>query len=68
MTVYEYDQFMSKYNSERKYCPKCKGKDYCTTLVCYVLDMNRKEEYKDKNKCECSSCGDTHYFHDRVAK
>jgi hypothetical protein len=37
-----------------------------TTLVGYIFDLNKAEEYKDKNNCTCSDCGDEHIYHDRV--
>lgn len=37
---------------------------------CSELDkvfMDRKDEYKDLNRCVCSNCGDVHTTHDRVS-
>jgi len=62
----EYDIFMKQYNNDHKYCPKCGSESYSCTLVGYILDLNKKEEYKDRNTCICSYCGDTHIIHDRV--
>jgi hypothetical protein len=58
--------FMDWYDDEHKYCPKCGSEQYCQTLVGYILDMDNKEAYKDKNMCTCSDCGDNHIVHDRV--
>lgn len=62
----QYDEFMKKYHKQHKYCPKCGGEQHTTTLVGYVLDWDKKEEYKDMNICECMKCGDKHSTHDRV--
>jgi transcription elongation factor Elf1 len=61
-----YDEFMDDYNEKHKFCPKCGSEDHSTTLVGYILDRSKKDEYKDKNSCVCSDCGDRHIFHDRV--
>ena len=60
----EYDSFMEKH----KCCPKCGSEIYGTTLMAYVLDSSKKEEYNDKNICYCLSCGNTHIHHDRVSE
>lgn len=62
----EYDDFMNEYNSNHKYCPKCGAEGHTTTLVSYVLNMDKPEEYKDLNNCVCSKCGDKHTAHERV--
>lgn len=64
----EYDEFMKQYNLLHECCPKCGETSYMTTLVEYVLDLCKKEEYKDLNRCTCGSCGDVHTIHDRVPK
>ena len=63
-----YDNFMKKYNADRKCCPKCGATGHSTTLVGYILVKGKEDEYKDKNGCVCSECGDSHIFHDRVPK
>lgn len=62
----ERDDFMEEYGNKHQYCPKCGSDDYMTTLVGYILNMDKKEEYKDLNICTCMKCGDKHTFHDRV--
>jgi hypothetical protein len=62
----EYDDFMKEYHKQHECCPKCGETGCTTTLVGYVLNMDKKEEYKDLNKCVCSKCGDKHTIHDRV--
>jgi hypothetical protein len=62
----QYDEFMKEYHKQHKYCPKCGGEQHTTTLVGYVLNWDKKEEYKDMNRCECMECGDKHSAHDRV--
>jgi len=58
---------MDIYESEHKLCPNC-GSDgsYSMTLKGYILNFDKKEEYKDLNICTCSECGNSHTFHERV--
>ena len=62
----EHDEFITQYNKDHKYCPNCGSERYSQTLVGYILDLDKKEQYKDRNKCTCSHCGDKHIVHDRV--
>jgi hypothetical protein len=62
----EYNEFMEEYHKQHECCPKCGSDDHTSTLVGYILNMARKEEYKNLNKCECLECGDKHLVHDRV--
>ena len=62
----QYDEFMKEYHKQHGCCPKCGATEHLTTLVGYVLNWDKKEEYKDMNKCECMKCGDKHSVHDRV--
>ena len=62
----EYDKFMKEYHSKHECCPKCGGKQYTTTLIGYILNRDKKDEYKDLNRCFCTACGDVHTAHDRV--
>lgn len=63
----QYTLFMKKYHKQHKYCPKCGGEEHTTTLVGYILDWDKKEEYKDLNRSVCAKCGDKHSSHDRVS-
>jgi len=60
----EYREFMDIYHNEHKYCPKCGSESCWTTLVGYVKQEGK--EYKDLNKCTCTTCGDVHTCHERV--
>ena len=64
----EYEDFMKNYNNLHKCCPKCGSERHSTTLMCYALNMEKKEEYKDLNTCICSDCKDRHRCHDRIPK
>jgi hypothetical protein len=64
----EYDKFMKQYHEEHKCCPKCGCEEHLSSLVGYVLNLDKKDEYKDKNSCVCSNCGLKHITHDRVAE
>lgn len=63
----QYDEFMKEYHKQHKYCPKCGGEQYTTTLMGYMLDWDKKDEYKDMNICVCMKCGDIHSAHDRIS-
>lgn len=41
-------------------------KFYYTTLVGYILYIDKKEEYKDLNNCTCLDCHDNHTMHERI--
>lgn len=62
----EYDDFMKEYSYIHKCCPNCGSESHSTTLIAYVLNMDKKDEYKDLNNCKCFSCGNVHITHDRV--
>lgn len=62
----EYKKFLKEYHSNHAKCPKCGTEPHSTTYVGYIVDMDRKDEYKDLNRCVCSNCGDVHTTHDRV--
>ncbi len=62
----EAEDFKKDYNNKHKLCPKCKSENCTQTLVGYILDMSKKEEYKDKNICVCCDCEDAHTVHERV--
>jgi len=64
----EYEEFMTQYEEKHKCCPKCGSLKYSTTLMGYILNMDKKDEYKDKNDCTCLECGDNHIYHDRIEK
>ena len=60
------DDFRNEYHEKHKRCPICGGEHYSSTLIAYVLDMNNKESYKDKNHIECLGCGYKGIVHDLV--
>ena len=62
-----YDIFMNEYHSKHEYCPKCGSKEYSSTLVDYILNWGKKDEYKDLNRCVCLNCSDKHSVHDRIS-
>jgi len=62
----ESDDFRNQYHNNHKRCPSCGGEDYSSTLVGYVLNMNDKENYKNKNHIECLDCGFKGIIHDLV--
>lgn len=63
----EYHKFMDKYKKKHAVCPKCGATGYSTTLMGYILNSDKCEEYKDLNNCVCSNCGDRHIRHDRIS-
>lgn len=64
-SVEEYNDFMREYHAKHKHCPKCGCTEHTSSLLGYVLYSDRKDEYKDMNRCRCTNCGDTHITHDR---
>lgn len=59
----EYNEFMSEYNKNHSRCPKCGSRSYRVTLVAYILNMKKKEEYRDRNRVTCD-CGNVCTVHD----
>jgi hypothetical protein len=62
----EYTAFMLSYDYKHSCCPSCGCNHTIQTLVAYVLDLSKKEEYVDRNGCTCCSCGWTGIVHDLV--
>jgi len=58
---------MDTYKKQHKVCPKCGSTGHSTTLMGYILNSDKREEYKDLNSCVCSECGDKHTAHDRIS-
>lgn len=65
-TLNHYRALMDQYREQHKYCPKCGHDSHTTTLMAYILNTDKPENYKDLNKCVCSKCGDIHTTHDRI--
>ena len=64
-----YDNYMKEYRKNHNACPSCGSTgSYSTTLMGYILNMDKKDEYKNLNRCTCVSCGNVHTAHDRVKK
>lgn len=59
--------FMKQYDKEHKYCPKCGGLHHSTTMMGFMYFADNPSSYANHNDCVCSSCGDKHEFHDRIA-
>ena len=54
--------------SDHEVCPKCGSKGHSSTVMGYVMDMEKPEDYKDLNSCVCSECAYVHKTHDRISK
>ena len=61
----EYQDFMTEYKEKHKCCPKCGGINHSTTLMAFLFNRDKKNEYKDENTCTCSDCGNRHTKHER---
>jgi hypothetical protein len=61
----ESNEFRAEYKRKHSRCPKCSSTAYRVTLVGYILDMNKKEEYRDLNKVSCF-CGNECTVHDLI--
>ena len=64
----EYDKFMKKYHRDHSCCPKCGSNHLRTSLIDYILYMDHKEDYKDKNSVYCEECEFNGIRHDLVPK
>ena len=62
----EYNQFMINYHKQHSCCPKCGSKNFTSTLVGYIFDTSKPDEYKDKNSCHYLDCGWRGIRHDLV--
>jgi len=62
----DYDEFMEWYENEHALCPNCGSSEYSTTLMGFILDFSKLEEFKDLNNCVCVDCNDKHKRHNRV--
>lgn len=62
----EAEVFRKEYRRLHAACPKCGEASCISTLAGYILDWNKKEEYKDLNTCTCPKCNDVHTRHERV--
>ena len=60
------DNFRKEYHDNHKRCPICGSEHHSTTLVGYILNMNDKESYKDRNSIECIACGFKGITHDLI--
>lgn len=64
----DYKAFMANYKEQHECCPIC-GSDSClSTLMGYVMHADKRDQYRDMNRCTCTACGDVHIRHDRVPK
>ena len=63
----DYKKFINKYHKLHELCPKCGHKAHSVTLMGYILNSDKKEEYKDFNDCVCANCGNRHKVHERMS-
>jgi hypothetical protein len=64
---YFYTVFMDKYHKAHEICPVCGSNSFSTTLIGYIFDHSKPENYKDLNNCTCVACGDSRHLHDRIS-
>lgn len=62
----DYLTFIKKYNEEHSRCPMCHSKNLMQTLLGFIYDEDRPEEYKDENAVRCCDCGWKGIVHDCV--
>lgn len=53
----EYEEFMDDYLKKHAVCPECGSRNFSTTLVGFIVNLEHPEEYQDKNSVHCHSCG-----------
>lgn len=64
----QYNEFMEEYDKQCECCPKCGATEHTQTLSGFILNLDRKDEYKDLNRCGCIKCGDKHSKHNRIPR
>ena len=64
----EYDAFMTEYKKKHAVCPKCGAIPHSSTLMGYILNSDKKEEYKDLNNCTCLNCEYQCTAHERISE
>ena len=62
----DYNDFMKVYGEKHRCCPECGSESCRMTLMGYPLHSDRRDEYKDLNRCTCT-CGSIHTRHDRIS-
>jgi len=62
------DAFKKEYRDNHALCPECGHDQHSTTLAGYILNMEDKESYVDKNMTVCTKCDYKCIAHDRVPK
>lgn len=62
------EEFYRDYEKEHCHCPICGQKGVQTSLVGYIADLKRPNEYKDKNRIICHNCGYKGIYHDLVGE
>ena len=63
----EYKEFMDAYRIKHEVCPNCGQKAHMTTLIGFIFNSSKPEEYKDLNNCTCVNCHDVHTYHERIS-
>lgn len=63
-----YNLIEKQYKQEHKCCPKCNSISYGATTAIYRITEENINNYEDRNKCICLTCGHKHIIHDRVKK
>lgn len=61
-----YKEFMDTYHAQHAACPRCGSVNGKSTLLVYVFNSGKPEEYRDLNRFTCHRCGNTHTVHERV--
>lgn len=59
-------EILSEYKKQHRVCPKCKSTHYWQTLSKWVCDLKHPENYKDRNRVRCCSCGWKGIIHDLI--
>jgi ribosomal protein L32 len=62
-----HEEFWKDYKIEHQLCPKCGYIPHSTTLVAYIVNLDKPEDFRDLNSCICQNCGDRHKMHDRIS-
>lgn len=68
LVMNDYQRFMDEYNRMHCACPECGSLNNVQTLVAYMLDLSNKEQYRDRNVCECCNCNWSGIVHDLTTR
>lgn len=52
----QHNRLMEDYRKSHMYCPECGSDRNSQTLMGYVFNLDRPEEFKNENRVTCAEC------------